>query len=229
MLSTVIAGWLALSEQSKIIRDFSLWLIEITGVIMVIFFAAHMIQQEIGQNTIFLLLSKNIKRSNIILWKFLWFSCVILFFLVVMGILYIGIGKLYHIPQDYLHAISIIGIFIKLEILLALSMFFSTFVSPFVALFSSIVIYMLSHTMWFVVYYLSVLKKELFSPLFVEIAKIIYYILPNFTSLSVSNFLDTPFLIENIGRSFWFALLFHWFYIAIILFFSIRLFNKKQF
>jgi ABC-type transport system involved in multi-copper enzyme maturation permease subunit len=74
---------------------------------MVIFFAAHMIQQEIGQNTIFLLLSKNIKRSNIILGKFLGFTCVILFFLAVMGILYIGIGKLYNIPQNYLHLISI--------------------------------------------------------------------------------------------------------------------------
>ncbi|MBP6085832.1 hypothetical protein KA478_01290 [Patescibacteria group bacterium] len=49
-----------------------------------LFFGANVLQQEISQNTIFLLASKNIKRSNIILGKFFGFSLVILVFIAMM-------------------------------------------------------------------------------------------------------------------------------------------------
>ncbi len=228
MLWTIITWWLALSEQTKVIRDLSIGLIEIAGLILVLFFGANVLYQEISQNTIFLLASKNINRSNILLGKFFWFSGVIWVFILIMWLLYVGISFLYHVPLTRVHLLAIIGIGIKLEVLLAICLFFASFISPFITLFASLIIYILGHTLWFVVFYITVLKKEVFSPIITNIATFFYYIFPNFTSLSINDFFDVPFLPQIVGQSFWFAVLFHIFYITIILFFATRIFTKKQ-
>ncbi len=228
MLATVIAGWLALSEQAKVIRDFSIWLIEIAWLVLVLFFGSNVLYQEISQNTIFLLASKNINRKNIILWKFFWFSAIIRLFIVIMWLLYVFISLLYHVPLWRIHILAILGIAIKLQVLLAICLFFASFVSPFVTLFVSLVIYLLSHIMGFVVFYITVLKKDIFSPFITSITQIFYYIFPNFTALSIQDFFDVPFLGHVLWQSFWFAVVFNLLYIIIILFFATRLFTKKQ-
>lgn len=229
MIATVIAWSLSLSEQIKVIRDFGLWLIEIAGIVLVVFFGANVLQQEISQNTIFLLASKNIKRSNIILWKFFWFSWVIMLFIMLMWLVYFAITNMYHITFVQIYILALIGIVIKLEVLLGLCLLFASFVSPFVALSSSLILYFLSHIMSFVIFYTTVLKKELFSPIFTGIMKFFYYILPNFTALSVQDFFDVPYVWSVIGKSFSFAVGFHLIYIIIILFLAVKVFNKKQF
>lgn len=229
MISTIIAWWLALSEQAKVIRDFGIGLIEVSWIILVIFFGSNVLQQEISQNTIFLLASKNIKRSNIILGKFFWFSIIIFLFTILMWLLYRWITYFFHIPFTAIHIIALFGIIMKLEVLLWICLFFASFVSPFVALGSSLILYFLSHILSFVVFYTTVLKKDLFSPFFVVIIKIFYYILPNFTALSVQDFFDVPYLRDTIGRSFSFAILFNLIYLIILLFASVKIFNKKQF
>ena len=229
MISTIIAWWLALSEQAKVIRDFWIGLIEVAWIILVVFFGTNVLQQEISQNTIFLLASKNIKRSNIILWKFFWFSGVILIFIILMWLLYWGITNIFHIWFNSIQFIALIWIVVKLEVLLAICLVFASFVSPFVALWSSLILYFLSHILSFVVYYTTVLKKELFWPLFSTVIKFFYYILPNFTALSVQDFFDVPYLPQVIGKSFWFAVWFHIIYIIILLYIAVKIFNKRQF
>lgn len=229
MLGTVIAGGLALNEHARVIRDFSLWLIEIFGIALVAFFASNVLHQETNNNTIFLLLSKNIHRKNIILGKFRGFSGIILLYSIIMWLLYFWIAALYHVPLSTMHLMALGGIIIKLEVLLALGLFFSSFVSPFIALLTPIAIYFLAHTLGFVVYYTTVLKKDSMSPLLWLMAKIRYYVLPNFTSLSVSQFFDTPFILHSMGQAFGFAGLFHIGYIAIILFFTVQIYRKKSF
>lgn len=229
MLWTIIAGSLALSEHAKVIRDFSLGLIEIAGLILVLFFWTNVIQQEISQNTIFLISSKNIKRGNIILGKFFWFSAVVLLFTIVMWSLYYIISLLYHIPFSWIHLLAISSIYIKLEVLLSICLLFASFVSPFVSLVTSLVLYFLSHILGFVVYYATVLRRDLFSPALWIIVKAIYYIFPNFTSLTIQDFLDVPYLNSILLQSLWFSVIFHIMYIVVLLFFTIRIFNKKQF
>ncbi|MBP6085831.1 hypothetical protein KA478_01285 [Patescibacteria group bacterium] len=94
--------------------------------------------------------------------------------------------------------IALTGIVVKLEVLLALCLLFASFVSPFVALSTSLVIYFLGHILSFVVYYTTILKKDIFNPLISAITKMFYYILPNFTSLSVQDFFDVPYLSSHI-------------------------------
>jgi hypothetical protein len=118
-----------------------------------------------------------------------------------MALLYFGASSLYHVPFQAIHLFAIIGIAIKLEVLLALCIFFASFVSPFVALLASLTVYLLGHIMGFVVFYMTILKKEIFSPAIGYITKFFYYIFPNFTSLSVQEFFDVPFM-DKLWQSF---------------------------
>lgn len=229
MVGTIIAGSLALSEQMKVIRDFSLGLIEIAWLVLVLFFWSTVVQTEIDNNTIYLINAKNIKRSNIILGKFFGFSAVIWTFIALMSILFVWIALLYAVPLSSMHMRAILGIAIKLEVLLAICLFFSSFVSPFVSLLTSLIMYFLGHSLWFVVYYTTVLKADAYAPIFWYITKFFYYIFPNFTALNVQDFFDVPFLPWALWQSFWWAVVFHIFYIIVLLFFTTRIFNKKQF
>ena len=229
MIGTVLAWSLALSEQTKVIRDFSIGLIEIAWLILVLFFGSSVLQQEISNNTIFLLNAKNIKRSNIILGKFLGFSLVIWIFIAIMTVIFLIISTLYNVPLTWTYFLAIFGIGIKLEVLLAICLFFSSFVSSFVSLLVSLLIYFLAHTLSFVVYYTTVLKKENYSEIFALAIKWFYYIFPNFTALSIQDFFDAPFLPSALSGSFWWTVIFHLIYICILLFLTIRIFNKKQF
>ncbi len=229
MVGTVLAGSLALSEQTKVIRDFSIGLIEIAGLILVLFFWSSVLHQEISNNTIFLLNAKNVKRSNIILGKFLGFSLVIWIFIALMTAVFLIISFLHKVPLTWMYFLAIIGIGIKLEVLLAICLFFSSFVSSFVSLLVSLLIYFLAHTLSFVVYYTTVLKKENYGPVFTLAIQWFYHIFPNFTALSIQDFFDVPFLPTALSGSFAWTVAFHIIYIIILLFLTIRIFNKKQF
>lgn len=70
------------------------------------------------------------------------------------------------------------------------------------ALFASIIVYLLGHMMSFVVYYVTVLKTDIFSPAFGWLVKGIYFILPNYTALSLKEFLDVPGIERIAGAQF---------------------------
>ncbi|MBP6910229.1 hypothetical protein KBC03_01375 [Patescibacteria group bacterium] len=113
-----------------------------------------------------MLLSKNIKRVNIIWGKYVGFALVLFLLRIVLSAAFAGVGALYHIPRNPLYPLVLVGILFSRLLTLAVVVFFSTFVSPFVALFATLIIYLLGHMMSFVVYYVTTLKATVFAPAF---------------------------------------------------------------
>ena len=70
---------LALGELERVLYDFGLSFIELTGLAVILFLGGGMIAREIEGRTIFLMLSKPIPRYSIFLGKFLGFSGVMIF------------------------------------------------------------------------------------------------------------------------------------------------------
>ena len=69
LLSLFLAG-ISLGQNAKILIDFGLAMIEIFGLVTILFFGSQLIFKEIEGKTIYLILSKPIKRSEFILGKF---------------------------------------------------------------------------------------------------------------------------------------------------------------
>ena len=69
--SGVLLSYLSMNEQNKIVIDLGLSAISIFGLIITVFVGTNLVSKEIDKKTIYLIISKPIRRSDFILGKYL--------------------------------------------------------------------------------------------------------------------------------------------------------------
>lgn len=226
---TIVISKLALSEQSKIIIDFSLTIVEISGLILTLFLWSSLLYNEISKNTILLILSKNPSRTNFILWKFLWFAFILLLLYIVLWLSFIIALYIHHIPFSIVYIGAILLSYIKIVVLLWFIIFFSTFMSPFFSLIISLWIYIISHMTSFVKFYMLITQKVKSWSILENLIAVIYYIFPNFQDLSMKEYLLSPELSAYTWYHITLSCVSNIFYVSIILLFAIIIFKKREF
>ncbi len=77
LLISLLLRTLALGEIERMLYDFGLSFIELTGFFVVLFLGGGMLYREIEGRTIYLLLSKPIRRSSILIGKFFGFAMIL--------------------------------------------------------------------------------------------------------------------------------------------------------
>ena len=219
-----ISLWkLTIWEDVKVITDFWIAMIEIFWFIGVLFVGSQLLFKEIEGKTIFLILSKPIKRYEFILWKFLWFSMIIFLITFLQSLLYVMVLFFKWIQIDSLILFSLLFIFLKLIILVAIVLFFSTFMSTILTIIVSIMVYFVSHSFSLL---LDLVNKAQIT--FLEIFwKILQLLFPPFEALNIKDyiwsFINFPmsFFIQNTIYSIC--------YLFLVLFFTVLIFNRKKF
>lgn len=229
ILFSIVLSTLSLREQERIIVDFSLTVIELFWFISTIFLGSYLLYSELTKNTILLILSKSPSRSKFIIWKFIWFSFVLMLIYLFMTASFFLVTLFHSIDFNVYYLIAILLSFIKILVILSLIIFFSTFISPFITLLVSICIYIISHTTPFINFYLSQTWKVVEWTFQYYIVKGIYYIFPNFQDLSMKEFLLSPYLWAHTPLHLASSVFANLLYIAIVLYFAILIFNKKEF
>lgn len=216
---------LTIWEGDKIIVDFGIAMIEIFGLVWVLFVGSQLLFKEIEWKTIFLILSKPIKRYEFILWKFFWFSLVIFLITFLQSLLYLAILFFTWISIELLIIFSLIFIFFKLIILIALVLFFSTFMSNILTILVSILTYFISHSFSLLLDLVIRMKNEMM----IVFVKFLQLLFPPFEALNTKDKIWS-FDISKYGFDFFVLNSFYSFaYLALILFFTILIFNKKKF
>jgi len=219
-----ISLWkLTIWEEDKVITDFWIAMIEIFGFVWVLFVWSQLLFREIEWKTIFLILSKPIKRYEFILWKFFGFSSVIFLITFLQSILYLIVLYFKAIEIESLILFSLLFIFFKLIILIWIVLFLSTFMSNILTIIVSIMIYFVSHS--FSLLLDLVLRTKI---MFLEIwVKILQLLFPPFEALNTKDFIWTfaKFDISFFMLNIWYSLI----YLTLILFFTVLIFNKKKF
>jgi len=141
-----LALWgLTIWDDAKVIVDFWLSMIEIFGLIGVLFVWSQLLFKEVEWKTIFLILSKPIKRYEFVLGKFAGFSFTILLIIFLQTLLFLLVLWIKGIDITHLIGFSLLFTFFKLEILLALVLFFSSFMSNMLTILVSLWVYVLGH------------------------------------------------------------------------------------
>ena len=223
IIFSLLLGRLTLWDDDKMIVDFWLGMIEIFWLIGVLFVGSQLLFKEVEGKTIFLILSKPIRRWEFILGKFIGFSESIFLIVLFQGIVFLIVLLSKGILPDDLIIISIIFTFLKLEIILALVFFFSTFMSHILTITVSIMVYLVSHSFSLLID----LSRRIGSTLFIKIMQTVELLFPPLEALNIKDviwsFKDFSFL-----YIFWNSL-YSILYIMIILFFSVLIFNKKTF
>jgi len=219
---------LTLWDNKKLIVDFWLSMIEIFWLLWIIFIWSQLLFKEIEGKTIFLILSKPIKRYEFVLWKFLWFSFIIFLIVFVQSLFYLLVLYFKDIEITKLIISSLFFTFLKLEILLSIILFFSSFVSNIVTILVSVWIYLASNSFSLILDLAYRTKNEIV----IYFSKFLNVFFPPMEALNTKDFIWV-FDLNKIIWNFYKYFLYNWayaiLYIIIILFFTIIIFNKKTF
>lgn len=143
---SIVLASLSLGETKRIIIDFGLSMIEIGGLIAVIFVGGQILFKEIEGRTIYLILSKPIERKDYILGKFFGFGAIILLLVLLQGLVLTGLVIYQGIALDSLMFVAIAAIAMKLLLVFAIILFFSTFSSPLLSILFTLGVYISAHS-----------------------------------------------------------------------------------
>lgn len=223
IISSLALGKLTIGDDNKVIIDFGLAMIEIFSFISVLFVGSQLLFKEVEGKTIFLILSKPINRYEFIIWKFLGFSMVIFLVVLFQSLLYIGVLLFKSIQIDYLIVWALFFTFLKLEILLAIVLFLSTFMSNILTILVSVMFYFIAHSFSTIID----LVVRLHNQVLVYLIKFLQVLFPPFEAINLK---DSIWSFSNFPLSYlvW-NTFYSLFYLALILFFTVLIFNRKNF
>ncbi len=223
IIFSILLSKLTIWDTSKIIIDFWLSMIEIFWLIWVLFVGSQLLFKEIEGKTIFLILSKPIKRYEFILWKFIGFSFAIFLIILFQAIIFLGLLFFQEIEISKLIIVSLINTFLKLEIALTLVFFLSSFMSNLLTIIVAVMMYFLSHSFSIVLD----MAKKTWDNLIIYGTKILSIIFPPLQALNTKDIIWT---FSNFSNTYFFMnISYSLIYIFLVLFFTCLIFKRKNF
>ena len=222
IFSLVLAS-LSMWQTDKIILDFWLSMIEIFGLVSVIFIGSQLIFKEIDGKTIYLILSKPIKRYEFIIGKFLGFALILAAIIFFQSVIFLALVWYSKANFTALILISIFFIYIKLLVLFAIILFLSTFISSILSIILTILVYFISHSITAIID----MAGHLNSFLMYNIGRFFYIIFPPFEALNIKSIVSSTIQISPayVVANLIYAIA----YTILILGLTIVIFNKKTF
>lgn len=181
-LGALFLGELSVRQDEKLLTDFGLAAIDLFANIIAVFLGTDLIAKEIQRRSLYPLLAKPLRRHELILGRYLGLVAtlgwnVALMGLGLMAILFTTFGR-----ADAGLSVGVFGIFLSLALLAAISVLFSSTSSPILAM-------VLTLAALFVGRQSDILRNmnEAGSAVPNDVAKTLYFLLPNFRYLDFKN------------------------------------------
>ena len=230
IFSSYLLQTLVINNWNRVIIDFSLTMIEMFGLLMTLFLGSYLLFNEFNKKTILLILSRIKNKWHFIIGKFIWFSVILFIIYLILTVAFVLALIFHNLPVHYYYFEAILLSYLKILIVLAFVMFFSTFVNPFLALIAALFLYVVSHSTSFMLFFSEYNKEKALSPIVKETINITYYVLPNFQDLSMKEYFLSPYLSNYTNYHFLLSVIFgSLFYLFVLLWLSCLIFEKKEF
>lgn len=224
ILFSVVLASLSLGQTERIVLDFGLSMIEVSGLIAVVFVGGQMLAREIEGRTIYLILSKPISRHAFVLGKFYGFAMVLAVIYLAETAVLAGLLTYEDLMPGKLFFFAAFFSYLKLLVTFAVVLFFSTFAAPMLSILFSLGVFVSSHSANAV----ADMAEKTKSAALLWFSKGLSVVLPNFEALSYPKKLiatDVPLpdsaLVMATAQS---AL-----YLCVILLLAAIVFSKKNF
>ncbi|RKY99851.1 MAG: hypothetical protein DRQ10_05395 [Candidatus Hydrothermota bacterium] len=146
LLSSIVLSEFTFAERYKIVADFGLSFISLFGILVAIFVGVELIHREMDKRTIYVILSKPIRRSSFVFGRYLGLLGIVFVNFVLMTVFLYVLLYLYAQAPDIKLLAAIYGSFLQVIVIAASALFFSVFTSPFIAAFATIGIYIIGHS-----------------------------------------------------------------------------------
>ncbi len=183
LLASQIFSKITIAEPSRVIIDIGLATIEVFGVFLALFVGITLISKEIEKKSIYILLSKPLKRYEFILGKFFGLSIVSLVFNIAMFIIFVLYLFILDIKVSPYLIVANIHIYLKIVILISIVLALSSMSSTVLTGLLSIGFYLIGSSA-------SSIKELVIlseSPKLSMLINIIYFLIPNFEYFNSKN------------------------------------------
>ena len=194
--TSYLIGQISAGEDVKIIKDLGLAAMSIFGVFIAIFIGIGLVSKEVERRSIYSLIAKPVRRSELVAGKFAGLVLTIAINLAVMAAVWYGVLGLMALvePESFKKAweapatdprmlIAVYLIFVQLAVVVALATFFSTFAGPMLSAVFTFALYVAGHFSADLKHFDVVVGN---SPVR-YITGALYYLLPNMAMFDVKN------------------------------------------
>lgn len=234
--SSYLLGQLTAGQDIKIVKDLGLASISLFGLLIAVFIGVGLVWKEVEKRSIYSLLSKPITRHQFVLGKYCGLALTLLVNVTVMTaafyavLAYMGwridpaVRAAWLAPAaDPALLKAVVLIAAELMLVTAIALFFSTFSSPFLSA-------MLTLGLWVIGHFNADLRSfegVVESPLAARLARVLYYVLPDFAAFDVKA--QVVHALPVASRDVAFTLLYGVTYLALVLVGATLIFSRRDF
>ena len=213
----------ALGESPKILRDFGLAATSFFGVLIVIIIGSTLIHKDIEKRTIYTVITKPVKRSEIIIGKFLGLLLLIAVLECSMALIHQLVIFIYEGSFDLPLLIALPFSLIESMVLLGILLVFSSFSSTTVSAIMGVIFFVVGHASPD----LKLFADQVNVAILKYLAYGFYYILPNLENfnLRIDLVYKLPIHLDQLLFSICYGLI----YTIFLLYVSIIVFEKREF
>ena len=218
-----LLGPLSMSEEKRITINFGLLSAQIVLIAASVFFGSLSITRDIEKKTLMTLITRSTSRSQYILGKFFGIAIVMFVAVCLLGSILAGLFYFFEIPLNKIFLLSLWGMYLEAIVLLSISTLFSSLTSSFLIICYTACFFIIGH--W--VDTLKVLIQQIKEPWIHTVSNYAIRFIPNLENFNWRGhvvYQDVVSLEESIFYSCY-AL----FWIIFFIFFSIKVFNRKDF
>ena len=222
IICSVVLKEITIGDQAKIIRSIGQGGVDIFSAVIAMFLGISLLYKEIEKKTIYTILSKPIPRWIFVMGKYCGLMLTVLSEVVLLSGVYVLVISIQQGFPDDSFFISLPLLLVELMLLTAWATLFSAYSSPTVATAFILSIFVIGHLaddIW-------VFGNQSENPMLQQMARYLYWILPNFEALSIR---DIAVHQESIPWSrFWAAFGYGLSYTCAVLLLAVNVFEKKD-
>jgi Cu-processing system permease protein len=194
--ASLLISRLTAGQDVKIIKDLGLAAMSMIGVFIAIFIGIGLVSKEVEKRSVYSLLAKPVRRSELVVGKYAGLVLTLLVNLVVMTAVWYLVLSYYASTAEELvrrsweapaldprMLIAVYLIFVQLMLVTAIALFFSTFSSPMLSALFTFGLFIAGHFSAD----LRNFETAVDSPVAAGAAKALYYVLPNMAAFDVKS------------------------------------------
>lgn len=223
LVASLLAGSISLDQDVKVIKDFGLASIFLFSTLMAVFIGTNLVYKEIDKRTIFLILSKPIKRSEFIVGKFAGLALTMLAIIAIMTIFFLALVRIKTGGWDPLLLEAIALNYIELLIIIALTITFSAFTAPLSSAVYAVLVFLIGHSMS-TIWHIAISSSNVFLKYTLEG---VYYIFPNLEKFNVRN--TVSYGIGLSGEQALWSIGYALIYVVFLLFMAVVILRRQEF
>lgn len=219
---SLILDEITVGQQTKIIKDFGLSIMSLFGAMLSIFVGINLLYKEIEKRTVYNIISKPVKRYEFIMGKYMGLTLTLFIIELSMGFVLILMDSFFEGLSSLNIAKAVFFVIIEVSLVTAIAIFFSSISTPILSGIFTFSIYVIGH-FTNTLMEISHEMKGRFLKIFI---KFIYYLLPNLENFNLRTVI--VYDIKMPSEYYLFILIYGLIYIAVIMFSSCIIFEKRD-